>query len=167
MNNSWSSPSSASIPCSYPPLLHLDHPPPTGTKRCFQFLFLSVTAVLVLCLLALASWGAGPARFPLIGDIGVEPAGGHVHNLPISRGPATGVSDKSTGSRLFFKPSYPWTNNMLLWQRTSFHFQPEKNWMNGVNPNPYLIVFLLLFMYCFRSMHWPFVVVVVPAAVRI
>ncbi|XP_042469784.1 beta-fructofuranosidase 1-like [Zingiber officinale] len=117
------------MPCSYLPLLHLDRPLPTGAKRCSQFLFLSVTAVLVLCLLAFASRSTGSARFALIGDIGVEPAG-HVHSLPISRGLATGVSDKSSGSRLFFKPSYPWTNSMLLWQRTSFHFQPEKNWMN-------------------------------------
>lgn len=28
---------------------------------------------------------------------------------------------------------YPWTNNMLSWQRTGFHFQPEKNWMNDPN----------------------------------
>ncbi|KAI3960158.1 hypothetical protein MKW98_016882 [Papaver atlanticum] len=27
--------------------------------------------------------------------------------------------------------SYPWTNYMLSWQRTAYHFQPEKNWMNG------------------------------------
>lgn len=24
-----------------------------------------------------------------------------------------------------------WTNAMLSWQRTSFHFQPQMNWMNG------------------------------------
>lgn len=27
--------------------------------------------------------------------------------------------------------AYPWTNDMLSWQRTSYHFQPQKNWMNG------------------------------------
>ncbi|VAI68180.1 unnamed protein product [Triticum turgidum subsp. durum] len=26
---------------------------------------------------------------------------------------------------------FPWSNAMLQWQRTGFHFQPEKNWMNG------------------------------------
>ncbi|KAL8135266.1 hypothetical protein AgCh_010071 [Apium graveolens] len=25
----------------------------------------------------------------------------------------------------------PWGNEMLHWQRTSYHFQPQKNWMNG------------------------------------
>lgn len=24
-----------------------------------------------------------------------------------------------------------WTNRMLSWQRTAFHFQPPKSWMNG------------------------------------
>ncbi|KAI7995999.1 Acid beta-fructofuranosidase [Camellia lanceoleosa] len=28
-------------------------------------------------------------------------------------------------------PIFPWTNRMLTWQRTSFHFQPKINWMNG------------------------------------
>ncbi|KAL1816339.1 hypothetical protein DCAR_0520725 [Daucus carota subsp. sativus] len=29
--------------------------------------------------------------------------------------------------------AYPWTNDMLSWQRTSYHFQPQKNWMNDPN----------------------------------
>ncbi|RWV97478.1 hypothetical protein GW17_00039729, partial [Ensete ventricosum] len=49
----------------------------------------------------------------------------------ISRGPAEGVSEKSSMGLLRSSPSYPWTNSMLLWQRTAFHFQPQKNWMNG------------------------------------
>ncbi|KAI4974179.1 hypothetical protein ZWY2020_047459 [Hordeum vulgare] len=28
---------------------------------------------------------------------------------------------------------YPWSNAMLQWQRTGFHFQPEKNYMNDPN----------------------------------
>ncbi|KAM7531152.1 hypothetical protein LguiB_034562 [Lonicera macranthoides] len=27
--------------------------------------------------------------------------------------------------------SYLWTDEMLSWQRTAYHFQPAKNWMNG------------------------------------
>ncbi|XP_031268114.1 acid beta-fructofuranosidase 1, vacuolar-like [Pistacia vera] len=47
------------------------------------------------------------------------------------RGVAEGVSAKSNPS-LFDddEVSYNWTNAMLSWQRTSYHFQPEKNWMN-------------------------------------
>ncbi|XVE65030.1 hypothetical protein DITRI_Ditri07aG0149200 [Diplodiscus trichospermus] len=52
----------------------------------------------------------------------------------VSRGPAAGVSEKS--NRLFADVkgkylAFPWNNSMLSWQRTAFHFQPEKNWMNG------------------------------------
>lgn len=54
---------------------------------------------------------------------------------PVSRGVSSGVSEKS--SNLLFageggaSEAFPWDNSMLSWQRTSFHFQPEKNWMNG------------------------------------
>ncbi|XP_039037703.1 acid beta-fructofuranosidase-like [Hibiscus syriacus] len=52
---------------------------------------------------------------------------------PVSRGPGAGVSEKSNlrlGGHLL---AYPWNNSMLSWQRTAFHFQPEKNWMNDPN----------------------------------
>lgn len=47
-------------------------------------------------------------------------------------GVAEGVSMKSfrsTGSRP--QVDFAWNSTMLSWQRTSFHFQPPKNWMNG------------------------------------
>lgn len=51
---------------------------------------------------------------------------------PVSRGVSAGVSEKSNpvlaGVNVM---SFPWNNTMLSWQRTAFHFQPEKNWMNG------------------------------------
>ncbi|KAL2962291.1 hypothetical protein AAZX31_17G134000 [Glycine max] len=56
---------------------------------------------------------------------------------PVSRGVSSGVSEKS--SSMFFavkdgaSEAFPWDNSMLSWQRTAFHFQPEKNWMNDPN----------------------------------
>lgn len=56
---------------------------------------------------------------------------------PVSRGVSSGVSEKSLN--LLFageggaSEAFPWDNSMLSWQRTSFHFQPEKNWMNDPN----------------------------------
>lgn len=52
---------------------------------------------------------------------------------PISRGVSQGVSEKSNFqlSSPGADDIYPWTNAMLSWQRTGFHFQPPKNWMNG------------------------------------
>ncbi|XP_074368511.1 beta-fructofuranosidase, soluble isoenzyme I isoform X2 [Apium graveolens] len=49
---------------------------------------------------------------------------------PPSRGVAQGVSEKRF-RQATAEPAYPWTNDMLSWQRTSFHFQPQENWMNG------------------------------------
>ncbi|ESW03337.1 hypothetical protein PHAVU_011G005900 [Phaseolus vulgaris] len=68
----------------------------------------------------------------------------HIHNLQkafrreenslplFPRGVAEGVSAKSN-PYLWQKGSYNWTNAMLSWQRTAFHFQPQKNWMNDPN----------------------------------
>ena len=50
--------------------------------------------------------------------------------IPKARGVAEGVSAKSN-QYLSHKASYNWTNAMLSWQRTAFHFQPQRNWMNG------------------------------------
>lgn len=52
-------------------------------------------------------------------------------SMVLSRGVAEGVSEKAVGEFYGAGPVYPWTNAMLAWQRTSYHFQPEKNWMNG------------------------------------
>ncbi|KAL6004927.1 hypothetical protein ACLOJK_005485 [Asimina triloba] len=55
-----------------------------------------------------------------------------------SRGVSEGVSEKSVSAFLDGKAaaasssSFPWTNHMLAWQRTAYHFQPQKNWMNGM-----------------------------------
>ncbi|CAH1415639.1 unnamed protein product [Lactuca virosa] len=52
---------------------------------------------------------------------------------PLSRGLDKGVSEKSFHPLLGANNSYPWSNDMLEWQRTAFHFQPKKNWMNDPN----------------------------------
>ncbi|KAK1399645.1 Beta-fructofuranosidase [Heracleum sosnowskyi] len=52
---------------------------------------------------------------------------------PPSRGVSQGVSEKRFRQVTADQPSYPWTNDMLSWQRTSFHFQPQENWMNDPN----------------------------------
>ncbi|KAK4480612.1 hypothetical protein RD792_013690 [Penstemon davidsonii] len=50
---------------------------------------------------------------------------------PPSRGVSQGVSEKVFRRVSGGASSFTWTNTMLSWQRTSFHFQPEKNWING------------------------------------
>nr|ABI17894.1 vacuolar invertase [Coffea canephora] len=53
--------------------------------------------------------------------------------IPASRGVPQGVSEKTFRGVSDANDVYPWTNAMLSWQRTSYHFQPEKNWMNDPN----------------------------------
>jgi len=55
-----------------------------------------------------------------------------------SRPRMAGVSEKSNDGVWISSDdgkveSFPWNNTILSWQRTAFHFQPEKNWMNGTN----------------------------------
>lgn len=63
----------------------------------------------------------------------------------IPRGVSQGVSAKSNPPHLN-EITYNWTSVMFSWQRTSFHFQPQKNWMNGMYSSvPYVpsnLVFL-------------------------
>ncbi|CAN1159076.1 Beta-fructofuranosidase, soluble isoenzyme I [Linum perenne] len=49
----------------------------------------------------------------------------------VERGVKEGVSAKSSLAAAREVSSYNWTNAMLTWQRTAYHFQPERNWMNG------------------------------------
>ncbi|XP_051121661.1 acid beta-fructofuranosidase-like [Andrographis paniculata] len=51
----------------------------------------------------------------------------------ISRGPSQGVSEKVFRQRRGGASPFSWSNVMLTWQRTAYHFQPEKNWMNDPN----------------------------------
>lgn len=71
---------------------------------------------------------------------------------PVPRGVSAGVSEKSNrllNSNINNRESYPWNNRMLSWQRTAFHFQPEKNWMNG---NYFIHLLLLLHIYVDNKM---------------
>uniref|UniRef100_A0ACD5V6B5 Uncharacterized protein n=2 Tax=Avena sativa TaxID=4498 RepID=A0ACD5V6B5_AVESA len=107
--------------------------PPARPKRpSTVFPAIAWTAVLLLLLFGLVVYrpwrddGGQQASVARLGDqVVVEVAA--------SRGVAQGVSEKSTGPALLGGGAYEWTNAMLAWQRTAFHFQSEKNWMNDPN----------------------------------
>lgn len=69
----------------------------------------------------------------------VKPFSAETKSVPLlrPRGVDEGVSPKSN-PYLLQTASYNWTNAMLSWQRTSFHFQPEKNWMNGTSTSTFV-----------------------------
>ncbi|KAI3813034.1 hypothetical protein L1987_17748 [Smallanthus sonchifolius] len=127
----------SSLPYSYAPLSDGEQPagdePTTGLhpKKATIFFvcaFLSVTFLVALfagnehVLPKDLSTNAAPS-------MAVTPA----ITTPLSRGVDKGVSEKSFRPFLGAENSYPWSSNMLDWQRTSFHFQPENNWMNDPN----------------------------------
>ncbi|WCJ36490.1 Acid beta-fructofuranosidase [Euphorbia peplus] len=74
---------------------------------------------------------------------------------PDPRGVAEGVSAKSNPSFFRDKVGYNWTNAMFSWQRTSYHFQPEKNWMNDPDgPLFYMGWYHLFYQYNPDSAIW-------------
>lgn len=96
-----------------------------------------VSAVLLLAVAAVAVLSLQPPHVDgqgAGGDVAAV-AVGRVVEVAASRGAAEGVSEKSTAPLLGAGDSllreYSWTNAMLAWQRTAFHFQPTENWMNG------------------------------------
>lgn len=114
------------VRCTYAPL---PLPPPQrrrSSARPLTLLPLAISsAALLLLLAALSPWTGTTAH---VGP----PVRGSWAAAAVSRGPAQGVSEKSTGPILGSSGTqFPWTNRMLLWQRTAYHFQPQKNWMNG------------------------------------
>ena len=105
-----------------------NRPPPAATTT---VLTAAVSAVLLLVLVAVTVL----ASQHVDGQAGGVPAGEDavVVEVAASRGVAEGVSEKSTAPLLGSGAlqDFSWTNAMLAWQRTAFHFQPPKNWMNG------------------------------------
>uniref|UniRef100_A0ACD5UU21 Uncharacterized protein n=2 Tax=Avena sativa TaxID=4498 RepID=A0ACD5UU21_AVESA len=113
--------------------------PPARQKRPSTVLLAIVCTVLLLSLFGLVLYrprrdDGGQASVARPGDQ-VVAAAGHVVEVAATRGVAQGVSEKSTAPALLGggRRAYEWTNAMLAWQRTAFHFQPEKNWMNDPN----------------------------------
>lgn len=118
--------STAAASCDYSTLPSSDHGPKKSSARLWSLA--QVAAMLVLVLVAaLLFW---PRPRPRSESGGRRPPVPHPEHEGVSRGAKEGVSEKSTGSLIGSGGAYNWTNSMLHWQRTAFHFQPEKNWMN-------------------------------------
>ncbi|RCV04471.1 LOW QUALITY PROTEIN: hypothetical protein SETIT_1G004600v2 [Setaria italica] len=136
-----SAPSTTPLPYSYSPLPAADaasgEVSGTGRARggrrrplCAAALVLSAALLLAVAALAGVVRIAPPRPMP-------APAA-----RMSSRGPEAGVSEKTSGASSSGMllgggegggNAFPWSNAMLQWQRTGFHFQPQKNWMNDPN----------------------------------
>ncbi|KAK9048042.1 hypothetical protein SSX86_032995 [Deinandra increscens subsp. villosa] len=122
-----SSPSDLENPhatCSYAPLPGGTGDEPTVSRHPKK----SAAIFLVCAFLSLAF---------VVALIGVDKAELNTNEAAVvlsrGRGVDKGVSEKSFRPLLGAENSYPWSSNMLDWQRTGFHFQPKNNWMNDPN----------------------------------
>ncbi|CAM0912336.1 unnamed protein product [Alopecurus aequalis] len=89
----------------------------------------AVLAAVVLAVVAVAALLAGSrVDHRSVGGGDVVPA--VAMEIPRSRGKDFGVSEKASFA-YSADGGFPWSNAMLQWQRTGFHFQPDKNYMNG------------------------------------
>ncbi|XP_043717365.1 beta-fructofuranosidase, soluble isoenzyme I-like [Telopea speciosissima] len=117
------------IPCSYAPLQdeEVQQQIPARRRRPMKVFVSTISAVFLLSLFVVL---LGNQRSET--QEAVESGSGSAEiSEPVSRGVAQGVSEKAF--RLFSGDGYSWTKAMLAWQRTAYHFQPEKNWMNDPN----------------------------------
>ncbi|TVU33703.1 hypothetical protein EJB05_25536 [Eragrostis curvula] len=125
----------APLPYSYKPLPAAEVTRNNGrSKRPLCVAAVVLSAALLLAVAALA--GVRLAGPPM--EAAGMTAAPEEEAMMMSRGPDSGVSEKTSGAswaRLQSESgnAFPWSNAMLNWQRTGFHFQPEKNWMNDPN----------------------------------
>ncbi|RWR89268.1 Glycoside hydrolase [Cinnamomum micranthum f. kanehirae] len=125
------------IPCfaasssSYSPLPDDREVSPNRWRSIKPFLFSIVLSLSAAVLLLLMAQGLSESEHQQRRVLLVEDASSRPVTRVLPRGVAEGVSAKSVLMFLNPNETYPWTNSMLRWQRTAFHFQPEKNWMNG------------------------------------
>ncbi|XP_057977358.1 acid beta-fructofuranosidase 2, vacuolar-like [Malania oleifera] len=129
----------APVQCSYAPLPEFSdgagQPGPTSPGRrltkqialyvCSGLLLFGLVQAILYGLPSAPSSGVYVAQ-----ESSASPALGAVLR-PASRGPSAGVSEKTFRLKSGLLRGYPWSSDLLFWQRTAFHFQPEKNWMNG------------------------------------
>lgn len=107
--------------------------PPARQKRPSTVLPAIAWTVLLLALAGLVVYRQGHDGGQAAAPGDQVAAAGRVMEVAASRGAVQGVSEKSTAPTLLGGGAYDWTNAMLAWQRTAFHFQPQKNWMNDPN----------------------------------
>lgn len=117
------------VPCHYYTPLPNDPPAAPPFQRLHYFssskarlIFFSGFLAVVL-LIALASYNINV-------DYQKKNTTSSSDSCSVPRGVWEGVSSKSIPS-LEANVSFSWTDKILKWERTAFHFQPKQNWMNG------------------------------------
>ncbi|KAG7953352.1 hypothetical protein I3843_12G105400 [Carya illinoinensis] len=131
---------SIAVPCSYIPLPDGPHTRELASARRMppkRAIFKVFSGVLILALVFAIIIGGRNSDVHANGNALLATSTSSMASeplRPVSRGVSAGVSEKAnhvfSGVEV---ASFPWNNTMLSWQRTAYHFQPEKNWMNDPN----------------------------------
>ena len=111
-----------------------DDPPPSRRRSLKGLAVIIVSVVFLVSLVALlinVNHTQEPSSTTVQAQNDMSSSTIHKMSFREPRGVAEGVSAKSNPF-LLDELSYNWTNAMFSWQRTAFHFQPQKNWMNGM-----------------------------------
>ena len=87
---------------------------------------LAASAVVALVVAAAVFGAGGAGRDAVAASVPATPA----TEFPRSRGKEHGVSEKTSGA--YSANAFPWSNAMLQWQRTGYHFQTDKYYQNGI-----------------------------------
>ncbi|XP_060203406.1 acid beta-fructofuranosidase AIV-18 [Lycium barbarum] len=101
-------------------------PESTGSTRRKSLKVVSIILLSSLLLVSLLT------AFVIVNKQSPELQNNSLETLTPSRGVSQGVSEK-TFRDVSTTVSYAWSNAMLTWQRTAYHFQPQQNWMNDPN----------------------------------
>ena len=89
-----------------------------------------LAAVVLVVVAAIALLGGARMVVDRSGNGGGDAVPAMAMEIPRSRGKDFGVSEKASGA-YSVDGGFPWSNTMLQWQRTGFHFQPDMHYMNG------------------------------------
>lgn len=118
---------------SYTPLPNQDEIPQTQNKHNKGFLLtLCLFMFLALVMVTRGQYKSSKTHILLADDSRSSPsASPEKIRAFTSRGVSEGISEKAVWPGFGDGEAFPWTNSILSWQKTAYHFQPEKNWING------------------------------------
>lgn len=103
---------------------------PRSKNVLFAYILFSSFILFSVVVLSIIKQEPNPQAILVNDPISTSPFSSLINPAP-SRGVAQGVSEKVFRQLSGGDLSFAWTNVMLRWQRTAYHFQPEKNWING------------------------------------
>nr|AAK72493.2 soluble acid invertase bfruct3 [Oryza sativa Japonica Group] len=111
--------------------------PPASPSAIFVVVSVAIILVALAASVIATQTTWSESNVPVMSGEAIEPGSVDI-DLRVSKGVSEGVSYERTTAVLDVQAhtagnDFAWTNIMLTWQRTTYHFQPAQNWMNDPN----------------------------------